>query len=113
MAESPRRYCGNCGNELSPEDQFCRSCGTPVHQAARVPTSEADVEPPPSPEPHRRTAGQTILGLALLVSGLLCVLCFGLFLSDPRSGDGTLLWGFGLLAAATLYGAWRNLRRTP
>jgi hypothetical protein len=47
VAESPSRYCGNCGNELSSEDQFCRSCGTPVHQAARVPTPEADVPVPP------------------------------------------------------------------
>ena len=49
MAEAPDRYCGNCGNELSPEDQFCRNCGRPVHQAARVPTPEADIPvPPPS-----------------------------------------------------------------
>lgn len=42
------RYCGRCGHELSPEDQFCRNCGSPVHEAATVPTSEADV-PVPSP----------------------------------------------------------------
>jgi hypothetical protein len=47
MAETPDRYCGNCGRELSPEDQFCRNCGRPVHQAARVPTPEADVPVPP------------------------------------------------------------------
>ena len=50
MAEAPRRYCGNCGNELSPEDQFCQNCGTPVPQAARVPTPEADVPVPPPPQ---------------------------------------------------------------
>jgi hypothetical protein len=49
MAEEPQRYCGNCGHELSPEDQFCQNCGTPVHRAARVPTPEADLPvPPPS-----------------------------------------------------------------
>ena len=50
MDETPSRYCGNCGNELSPEDQFCRNCGTPVHQAARVPTPEADVSVPTPPQ---------------------------------------------------------------
>jgi hypothetical protein len=50
MAETPDRYCGNCGRELSPEDQFCRNCGRPVHQAARVPTPEADVPVPPPPQ---------------------------------------------------------------
>src|SRR5215204_7639133 len=50
MAEAPSRYCGNCGNQLSPEDQFCRNCGTPVHQAATVPTPEADVPVPPPPQ---------------------------------------------------------------
>jgi hypothetical protein len=57
MAETPqKRYCGNCGNELSPEDQFCRSCGTPVHQAATVPTPEADVAVPPPPQQAGGTA---------------------------------------------------------
>src|SRR5215213_4020504 len=50
MAEAPDRYCGNCGHELSPEDKFCRSCGTPAHQAATVPTPEADVPVPPPPQ---------------------------------------------------------------
>jgi len=44
------RYCGNCGHELSPDDQFCRNCGRPAHQAARVPTPEADVPVPPQPQ---------------------------------------------------------------
>ena len=48
--ETPARYCGNCGHELSPTDQFCRNCGTPVHKAARVPTPEADVPVPPPPQ---------------------------------------------------------------
>jgi hypothetical protein len=50
MAEAPQRYCSNCGHELSPEDQFCPNCGTPVHRAARVPTPEADVPVPPPPQ---------------------------------------------------------------
>jgi hypothetical protein len=84
MAEAPGRYCGNCGHELSPEDQFCRNCGTPVHQAASVPTPEADVPVPPPPQqqdtqqapppqeagapPTRRsTANKVLLGCAGLV----------------------------------------------
>src|SRR5215207_5434664 len=47
MAEAPQRYCGNCGHELSLEDQFCSNCGRPVHQTARVPTPEADMPVPP------------------------------------------------------------------
>jgi hypothetical protein len=50
MAETPTRYCRNCGHELGPEDQFCQNCGTSVHQAATVPTPEADVPVPPPPQ---------------------------------------------------------------
>ena len=50
MSETPARYCGNCGNELDPEDRFCQNCGRPVHRAARVPTPEADVPVPPPPQ---------------------------------------------------------------
>jgi len=56
MAEAPARYCSNCGNELSSEDQFCQNCGTPVHQTATVPTPEADVPVPPPPQPFGGTA---------------------------------------------------------
>ena len=55
MAEAPDRYCGNCGHELSPEDKFCRSCGTPAHQVATVPTPEADVPVPPPPPGAQET----------------------------------------------------------
>jgi zinc-ribbon domain len=47
MAEVPQRYCGNCGQELSPENRFCPSCGRPVHRTAHVPTPEADAPVPP------------------------------------------------------------------
>src|SRR5215208_317843 len=50
MSETPARYCGNCGNELDPEDQFCQNCGRPVHRTASVPTPEADVPVPPPPQ---------------------------------------------------------------
>ena len=49
MAETPQRYCSNCGHELSPEDQFCPNCGRPVHETAHVPTQEANVQVPPTP----------------------------------------------------------------
>jgi Glucodextranase, domain B/Domain of unknown function (DUF4352)/zinc-ribbon domain len=55
MAEIPARYCGNCGNELAPEDQFCQNCGRPVHQTASVPTPEADVPVPPPPQQEAGT----------------------------------------------------------
>jgi hypothetical protein len=50
MAEVPDRYCGNCGQELSPEGRFCPTCGRPVHRTAHVPTPEADVPVPPPPQ---------------------------------------------------------------
>ena len=43
------RYCGNCGQELKPEDQFCTGCGSSVHATTRVSTPEADVPVPPLP----------------------------------------------------------------
>src|SRR5215203_7118782 len=74
MAETPARYCGNCGNELEPEDRFCQNCGKPVHQAARVPTPEADVPLPPPP--------QTIQGV-----------------SDPANTQKSWLWKWWPFAA--------------
>ncbi len=44
------RYCRNCGQELRPEDQFCTGCGRSLHATAHVPTPEADVPVPPSPQ---------------------------------------------------------------
>ena len=42
----------NCGHELSETDRYCANCGTPVHEAAHVPTPEADrPEIPPAAEP--------------------------------------------------------------
>ena len=55
MSETPARYCGNCGNELDPEDRFCQNCGRPVHQTAQVPTPEADVPVPPPPQQEAGT----------------------------------------------------------
>jgi hypothetical protein len=73
MTETPARYCRNCGHELGPEDQFCQNCGTPVHQAATVPTPGADVPVPPPPHsggggaatPGRPARGQPALLRAL------------------------------------------------
>ena len=56
MAEVPDRYCGNCGQELSPEGRFCPTCGRPVHLTARVPTPEADAPVPPLPQQAQRIA---------------------------------------------------------
>src|SRR5215212_12203587 len=44
------RYCRTCGHELAETDRFCPNCGTPVHQAAHVPTPEADVDVPLPPQ---------------------------------------------------------------
>jgi hypothetical protein len=54
------RYCGNCGQELSPDNQFCPNCGRPVHETAQVSTPEADVNvpPPPAGQAAQAEAGQ-------------------------------------------------------
>jgi hypothetical protein len=44
------RHCRNCGHELAETDRFCPKCGTPVHEAAHVPTPEADVDVPSPPQ---------------------------------------------------------------
>lgn len=53
----PNRHCGNCGQELSPGNQFCPNCGQPVHETAQVPTPEADVNVPPPPAGQQAQAG--------------------------------------------------------
>ena len=50
MAEAPERYCGNCGQQLQPEEQVCPNCGRLGHETAHVPTPEADVPLPPPPQ---------------------------------------------------------------
>ena len=85
MAETPARYCSNCGQELGdPGQQFCPNCGSPVHRTAHVPTPEADVpvspapqawntgmatqgQPPPGSEGQRRPVRMGCLGLLVLV----------------------------------------------
>jgi hypothetical protein len=113
-----QRYCGNCGSELREGDRYCGKCGSPVHATARVPTPEADVPtppPPPSEQRRRRVVGYTILGVVLLVAGLLCAAFIGLALLALALGgpipNMALVFGFfGVLAAATLFGAWRLLK---
>src|SRR5215208_6381264 len=53
------RYCRNCGQELTEDSRFCHSCGTPVHEAAHVPTPEADVLIPPPPRQPWDTTSAT------------------------------------------------------
>ena len=49
------RHCRNCGHELAETDLFCPNCGTPVHEAAHVPTPDADVDVPSPPQQARVT----------------------------------------------------------
>ena len=44
MAE---RYCRNCSQELLDDSRFCANCGTPILEAAHVPTPEAEVPEDP------------------------------------------------------------------
>src|SRR5215213_10952000 len=107
MTEAPARYCSNCGNELKPEDQFCQNCGTPVHQAATVPTPEANVPVPPPPQqaggsavPPQQAEGTQrswplqhpfltgCLGLIGLLLLLLIVVIAAIAIGSSGGGDG-------------------------
>ena len=48
------RYCRNCGQEIAEDDRFCANCGTPVHEAAHMPTPEAE-RPGVPPAAERNT----------------------------------------------------------
>ena len=79
------RYCGNCGHELSPENRFCPNCGGPVHETARMSTTEADVPVPPppttqqmaaQPQGHQRRGAYLVGGVAAVAA--VVVLLIGL-----------------------------------
>jgi hypothetical protein len=99
MVEQPQRYCTNCGQELKPEDQFCTNCGTPVHRAARVPTSNADRAVPPLPPPTQEVGRRRSLpgsgalrgrGTKLVVLLVLGVLL--LYLALPLVIESLIAW---------------------
>lgn len=46
------RYCGNCGEELRADEQFCRGCGGSVPKTARASTPQASESAPSSPSLH-------------------------------------------------------------
>ncbi len=50
------RYCIACGNGLAEGGAFCSNCGRPVHETARVSTSDANVQVPPYPQPQQAAA---------------------------------------------------------
>ena len=100
MAETPARYCSNCGQELNPEDQFCPNCGRPVQQTATVPTPEADVPVPPPPQagaPPPPPVGGTqrswpgrhpILTGCLGIVGVFCLLVFAIIAASVGGSGG-------------------------
>ena len=74
------KYCRDCGHELEQEDRFCPGCGQAAHQAARVPTSEADMSVPPTPQPAdegpRTPVGGANRGSGFTVTDVLIVVIF-------------------------------------
>jgi hypothetical protein len=86
-----QRYCGNCGNELVPDNKFCGNCGSPIHATARVPTPEADVPTPPPPQHHQPTTevGRETRGPMLALVGVFLVLGIGKTAMEmPSAGSG-------------------------
>jgi len=109
------RFCGNCGNELRPSDKFCPNCGGTVREATREATVEADAPVPPAPEQRRRGLGHKVLGIALLMCGIACALILAVIVviavvDEPLPNTLFAVVFFGGLAAATFFGAWKNLR---
>ncbi len=56
------RYCGNCGQELGPDNRFCSGCGRLVHERAILPTPEADVSVPPPQDQQEPSSEVGMLG---------------------------------------------------
>jgi len=54
------RYCRNCSQELPEDSRFCPNCGTPIHEAAHVPTPEADRPVPRIPPAAERTGWERL-----------------------------------------------------
>jgi hypothetical protein len=86
VADTPDRYCGNCGRKLSTDVRFCPNCGRPVHETATVPTPEADVSLPP-PQQAQETSEKTFVQkwwplLALVTVAVLYVI------TPPGGGGG-------------------------
>src|SRR5215203_2757483 len=125
------RHCRNCGHELAETDRFCPNCGTPVHEAAHVPTPEADVDVPSPPKqagvttPPPDEAGREGAQLGILVAPRprwaqisVAVLLAGLITEIPQVIWGLATWVefpspqfvFGILHPLTLLcGLWAGL----
>jgi uncharacterized membrane protein YvbJ len=73
------RFCGNCGQELSPDDKFCTNCGTLMR--------EAGVAAPPSQQQPQRTGGWSVGRVLLLVFVVPVLLALALFVF-------MFAWGF-------------------
>lgn len=93
MSESGRRFCENCGTEISQTTNFCPNCGAAQRPDPEVPTGPppltpepgristpraSDVPPPPPPQAQGsclRTIGGVVVILVLLI--VLAGLCGG------------------------------------
>ena len=45
------RFCSTCGSSTEPTERFCKSCGTPIEEAAPPPPPGAGAVPPVQPVP--------------------------------------------------------------
>ena len=82
-------YCGKCGTELSPDKQFCASCGAPVAAGFAPVAPVAPYQPvPPAPPPtapynpgaavsppvQPAASGGSTLKIVLIVIGVIVLL---------------------------------------
>jgi len=57
-------YCPKCGREVSPEDSFCRNCGTSLVPVVQYPPTHPVVAPPP--KRSRRKFIGAVVGISAL-----------------------------------------------
>ena len=54
--DAPKRFCEECGSEISSDEKFCTDCGTPI-ESSSPPTVDV---PAPIPEPEATTKVETV-----------------------------------------------------
>jgi hypothetical protein len=111
----PRRYCTNCGAQVSPRDTYCGNCGMPlsseredesptreIPEPVREPTSGYTLPRLQFPEPGR----DALLGvlLALACAGLLVIALYALLAIRGTFSDPSVPGTIGLALFALMHG---------
>ena len=81
MTDEELRYCTECGGKLSPNDQFCPSCGASIaeQEAGTASAAAAGAVPAATPMQQNRD-GKSLrtMGILSLIYAV-CAILFGLY----------------------------------